>query len=331
LISEEENFRRGLSLLAEGRYDQAIGCLGQVSCSPGPTGLLSRYYQGKAWFAMAADLARAGDLAQSRKALLAAARLIGRYVDLAWYLARAQMPQIAADGEEAATHRRLGLKHVQAGDHRLAVQELDLAYSLGLHDVMSAYELVCTAHAAAETAGTPLLRLQASTVCGNAPAVSKLAEMVTAEHEFVAAMLCLPTSSADNEVFGLMADVLAVAIERHEPYADLHNARSQVLARLGRTDEAIRHAARAAEINPKYVQARIHFGRLLTARDPASAIAQFQQAAAAGGDYADVHMAMADIYEQMGQLEQARRSLRRAIEINGDYTQAKDALARLAA
>jgi len=124
--------------------------------------------------------------------------------------------------------------------------------------------------------------------------------------------------------------VLSAAMETHEGHADLHHGKSQVAARLGRTDEAILHAKRALAINPKYVQARIHLGRLMAGRDPASAIGHLKQAAA-GGNYADVHVTLARLYEQTGQPERARGALRRALEINDNYTQAKDALSRLAA
>ena len=225
----------------------------------------------------------------------------------------------------------MGLCRAAAGDFRQAVWRLELAYSLNWHDVMSAYELVCMARAASLETRIPPLRLEAQTGRSNPEAIRRLADIVTGEHDYVSAMLCLPASRADAEVFGLMSDVLSAAMETHNGFADLHHGKSQVLARLGRMDEAILHATRALAINPKYVQARIHLGRLLAGRDPASAIGHLEQAAADGGNYADVHVSIARLYEQTGRPERARGALRKALEINGNYTQAKDALARLAA
>jgi hypothetical protein len=73
---------------------------------------------------MALDLAREGHFSQAQQALLAAARLIGRHTDLAWYLVRSQLPQAGTSGEAAAQHHRLGLEHAAAGDFPSAIRDL---------------------------------------------------------------------------------------------------------------------------------------------------------------------------------------------------------------
>jgi tetratricopeptide (TPR) repeat protein len=158
-----------------------------------------------------------------------------------------------------------------------------------------------------------------------------LVEQISRDSEMVLAMLQLPENDADDELFGALSGLLELALEQHEARADLHHRQALVLDRLGRQDEAIAHARRAVEINPQFVQAHILLGSLLMGRQPQAAESHLRQAVASGGDYADVHLRLADLARQAGNLEQARAELARALEINGNYEQAKAALADLAA
>lgn len=228
-------------------------------------------------------------------------------------------------------HYHLGLCEAAQGRCAEAARHLERALQLRPHDVLLAYQLALTARAAADAGQSILLRLPEASTPSGQTYMQQLADFVAREADFVAAFLSLPPSEADEELFGLLSAVLDTALADHGDYADLHLRQSLVQRRLGNADKSVAHARRAVEINADFVQARIQLAGLLAEQAPADAVRHYEHAVRSGGDYADVHAALGDLYDRLGRPDHAAAALRRALEINCNYSRAREALRRLAA
>lgn len=163
-------------------------------------------------------------------------------------------------------------------------------------------------------------------------AIERLGEAILREPEFVEAFLSLPETEVDCEVFSVVLAVLEQALRKHPEYADLHYHCGAVYRRLGHTREALRHAQRAVELNGNYVNALILLADLYGRTDQwLAGVERLEQAIRAGADYPDVHCLMGRLFQSGGQIDRARLAYRRALELNGEYSEAKEALAALAA
>ena len=91
-------------------------------------------------------------------------------------------------------------------------------------------------------------------------------------------------------------------------------------------------ADKALEINPAYVRVRLHMAELCRLAGRAEAAAgQYQRAIGDGADWPDVHLGAAEALAGCGRVEEARRHLQRALELNAGYIPAAEALRALAA
>lgn len=162
--------------------------------------------------------------------------------------------------------------------------------------------------------------------------IERLGEAILREPEFVEAFLSLPETDVDAEVFSTLAAVLERTLQKKPEYADLHYHCGAVYRRLGWHDAAVRHAERAVELNGRYINALILladlYGRTDRWRD---GVGRLEQAIQAGADYPDVHYLMGRLFQTGGELDRARRAYARALELNGNYKAAKEALTALAA
>jgi len=238
---------------------------------------------------------------------------------------------IECDCACADAHYYLALCEAAEGRCAEAVRHMERAYALRPHDLMLTYQMATIARAAAEGGRPVQLSLRSASTPPGQTHLQELADFVTRENDFLTAFLSLPPSEADEALFGLLSAVLTTALARHEGYADLHYQQSLLLVRLGRAEQAVRHAERALAINPDFVAARIQLGRLLADTDPPAAVGHLRRALSGGGDYADVHMMLGRLYHHLGRDADARRELRRALQINPNYTQADEAIGQLAA
>jgi tetratricopeptide (TPR) repeat protein len=162
--------------------------------------------------------------------------------------------------------------------------------------------------------------------------IERLGEAILREPEFVEAFLSLPETEVDGEVFSVLSAVLERALRKHPEYADLHYHCGAVHRRLGHTQAALRHAERAVELNANYVNALILLADLYGRTDRWKAgVERLEQAIRAGANYPDVHYLMGRLFQSGGEIDRARQAYRRALELNGDYPAAKEALAALAA
>ena len=107
---------------------------------------------------------------------------------------------------------------------------------------------------------------------------------------------------------------------------------ARIHRRLGRRDLAIEYCERAIEINPHQVQALITLARLYLETDRQDdARTRLQQVLDLGHEYADVYFYLGCIHRDRGQRDQAKTSYHKALQINGGYKAARDALEALAA
>ncbi len=254
-----------------------------------------------------------------------------------WDQAQAHLScAVAADEECAQAWRYLGLACAACGRPDEAVAHLRRAQRLAPSDPHVALELSLAASATATPA--PVRRLRLADLAASArPAeqledLDRLAQAVIAEPELIGAFLDLPPSGADPHIFGVLSISLRRALSARPDFADLHHYASRVNQRLGRIGEAIDSAEQALAINPRFVSALIHAASLYHQTSQRGAAAERLRAAiAAGGDYPDVHLRLGDLYRELGQVDRARRSYARALQLKPEYGPARQALDALAA
>jgi len=242
---------------------------------------------------------------------------------------------------DAAIAKHLGLVHAALGNHVEASRRLAIAQRLAPHDANTALLLTLALDACgknnrvaptfdASQPGAAVPHYRAAEPHDD-PAIAELGEVIIHEPDFVEAFLSLPASDVDRELFAMLAATLQRALERHPDYADLHYHCARVYERLGRTNAAIDEARRAVDINPRYVQALIALGRLYGRTDRTSeAIDRLESAIAAGGDYPDVHFMLGEHYRGQGKRLEAVGEYRRALELNSNYSAARQALEAVA-
>ncbi len=237
-----------------------------------------------------------------------------------------------ADCTCAEAHENLALVAAVQHDGQTAVRGLQRALQLKPYDVMIAYKLALAARAACTDGYRITVFLPEPVTPAPTSQARQLAQYVTAQSDFVQCFLDLPQSAVDVELFGLLRDILQIAIAQNPRYADLRYYCSRVLARLGCVDEAIEQAQEAVDINPKYVLALLQLSELLTqAKRQDAALEHLRSAIAAGADWPDVHVAAATLARQLNNVPQTQLHLRRALELRPDYAPARQALRNLAA
>jgi tetratricopeptide (TPR) repeat protein len=93
-----------------------------------------------------------------------------------------------------------------------------------------------------------------------------------------------------------------------EDHAPAHEHYANVLTRLGRTDEAIAHFARASELDPGAPQPETGLGQLYLARGEMELARTHLEAALARDErHTEAHVALAQVYLELGRPEDARR------------------------
>ncbi|MHC4983827.1 MAG: tetratricopeptide repeat protein, partial [Planctomycetota bacterium] len=155
---------------------------------------------------------------------------------------------------------------------------------------------------------------------------------IASEPEFCEACLSLPESPMDLDLFEMLAGVVQMALTAHSDYADLHYYCSRIFDRLGRLDEAVEHARKALEINPRYVRAHLHMADVLARTDRCGDSAEhIEIAISCGADWPDVHCLAGELLLRLDERLRARKHFQRALELNANYARAAEALAKPAA
>ncbi len=162
--------------------------------------------------------------------------------------------------------------------------------------------------------------------------IEELSRVLGDDPDFVDACLAIPLGEVDESIFAMLLATLRLALERQPTHAELHYHCGRVLARLGRSEDAICENERAVKIAPTFIRALIELGKLYGQTDrSADATARLEQAIAAGAEYADVHYLLGNLYGKQGFLGRARSAYRRALVLNDRYEAAQKALAALPA
>lgn len=238
---------------------------------------------------------------------------------------------IDADCSSADAHYYTGLCAAAEGNAAGACRSLQRALDLNPGDLKIAWQLSLAAKAVRQAGGDVVLHLREYQAADGDSQIRLLARYVTREPDFIDALLSLPESDADAELFGLLLGVLQMALDENPRYADLHYRCAEVLSRLGRTLPAIGHLYRALEINPRYLRARVSLGKMLAVAESSEAIAQLDRAVADGADWADVHCLLGELMSGEDRPVAAKEHLEQALKLNAGYTRAAEALALLAA
>ena len=125
-------------------------------------------------------------------------------------------------------------------------------------------------------------------------------------------------------------------------FADVHHLAGVSLSLLGRQQDALREFARALELNPRYLEALIHQGLVLSELGrEAEAEESFRRAAASlvppadglpapvAARLANQHAELADAYAEAGALVRAIEQYERALELGPEYHDLRYRMARL--
>ncbi len=239
---------------------------------------------------------------------------------------------VQTDPANPDAHYYLGLVAAAEGDILAAGRSFQRAFELRPSDLMCAYQLALAGKAAEQNGYAFPLHLPEPLAPAAGSEIRQLAGYVCHEPDFVQALLALPKSEIDEELFELLGGVLQMAIDAHPAYADLHHYCSRIFHRLNRTESAIDYARRALRINPRYVQALIHLGNIYAeTHRPTDAVEYLVRAVECGGAYADIHCLIGELMMQTNRPINARMHLQRALELNADYTRATEAMTSLAA
>lgn len=297
------------------------------------------------WQKLAQAQWRAGRRAEAFMTLTAAVRRFPRSaeVHVQWGLFHAAEERfdeaypcfqaaVEADCTNAEAHGYLGLSAAAQGAVQTAAQAFQRAFDLRPSDLVLALQLALAAKAAAENGRPIVLHLPEPTAAPATSQVRQLADYVTAESDFIDAFVALPASAADGELFEVLAGVIQMALAEHDDYADLHYYCGCVFRRLGRIDRAFPHAARAIQINPRYVQALLLAARLHAERGQlGQAIVFVRRAIRCGADWPDIHCLAGEWMICCNRPREAQAHLKRALQLKGGDPRAAEALASLAA
>ena len=138
------------------------------------------------------------------------------------------------------------------------------------------------------------------------------------------------------------AHLLEEVVASERSFADAHHLLGLCLALLGHRERAIAAFERALELNPRYIEANIHRGILLSELGRSQeAEAAFRAAAAWGEDgaggfsrtvagmLANQHAHLGEAYAEAGALPEAIEQLARAVELGPAFHDLRYRLARL--
>ncbi|MCE5278815.1 MAG: tetratricopeptide repeat protein [Planctomycetaceae bacterium] len=230
---------------------------------------------------------------------------------------------VELDCSNAQAHYRLGMVAAALGQVQAALRSFQRAYELDPADLTLAFQLPLVVRSAMQGGYQVFLRLPEPSIPVSPTAAGQLAAYLVAEPDYLVALLSLPPSDIDEDLFAMLADVMGIALARHESYADLHYYQARIHARIHRIDQAMSHARRCIAINPRYVQAWLLLAELLEgAGDATAAAASLQQAINAGGNWPDLHFRLAGLLKSLGQPQEAAEHATTALKLNPHYTPA---------
>lgn len=348
----EENLKRALALV--GRTGDLASHLAALYASTGKTSQCVNEMEkvcdqeadrSASWRKLALAQWRQGSRPQAYMTLTEALRRLGDDCELhlqlgLFHAAEGQYPQakaaltsaMEADGANPDVQYYLALTAAAQGQTLEALRHMQRAFEFRPDDLMTAYQLAIVAKAAMDAGHAVTVRLPDRQHAPEDSQMRQLARYVCQEPDYVEAFLELPPTPSDQDLFGLLAAVLQTALSEHPEYADLHYLCSRALDRLGRTDAAIEHCARALAINPRYLKALVHAADLCQRGEQFDqAVGYLRRAVQAGGNWADVHCKLGELFKRSGDYRRASEHFRRALDINAGYARPAEELRSLAA
>ncbi len=174
--------------------------------------------------------------------------------------------------------------------------------------------------------------MPADDVADEGDAIDELCSLIDANPEIVDAFLDPAEHDADEDVCPLLRIAVERLLDQRGDRAELYYQHGRLLDRLGVADEAIVSIDRAVSLDPDCVPALIQSAKLhRRARRHEKAIGRLEHVVALGRRYADVYATLGQLYQDVGEPVRARRALRQAIHINGNYATAKESLETLSA
>jgi len=136
--------------------------------------------------------------------------------------------------------------------------------------------------------------------------------------------------------------VLEEIVATGRAFADVHHLLGVSLSLLGQRERALAELSRALELNPRYLEALIHFGLVLSELGrEAEAEDAFRRAASSvspplnglpspvASRLANHHAELAEAYAEAGALDRAVEEYRRALELGPTFVDLRYRMARL--
>ena len=239
---------------------------------------------------------------------------------------------IALDGRHADALVALALCLAEHYEPVQAVRHLRRAQELRPHDARIGLYLTMAMQAAEGTGAS--MRVMAQMPPDEDPsddrAVATLSLIVEEDPEFVDALISLPREEVDEGLFRLLLQTIQIALRRRPDQAGLHYQCGRILDRLGEAADAIGSAEQAVAIKPRYVQALILLAKLYQKTNRRrDATDRLEETLRLGVRYADVYLMLGNLYRDGGESDRARDAYRNSLAINGDYREARSALAEL--
>ena len=136
--------------------------------------------------------------------------------------------------------------------------------------------------------------------------------------------------------------LLEEVLQDGRPFADVHHLLGLSHALLGQPEDALGHFETALDLNPRYIEAHIHRGLMLTEMGRSEEAAEaFHEAsvcnapsasglpAHVNAQLANRHADLAEAYAEVGRLEEAIAQYRRATELAPNFADLRYRMARL--
>lgn len=342
-----ENYTRGVLLLRQGRFAEALDELGRFEAPQGLIARLTRYYQAMCHRAIGLEALRTGDFERAQSHLRQAMRIAGGGADLSSYLAAAyaqtgQYSRCAGELEKTAgsaqssveTLRLLALAQWRAGRRCQAYLTLSeglrrLGGHSRLHMQMGLFYAAEERFAEARAS----LARAAEGDCTNADTHYYLALAASAQGDLPAAVRSL------QRAFELRPTDLMIAYQLAMAARAAGDGGYHIMLRLPETTApANLHGSQIRELGA-YVAAEPDFIDAFLALPPSEVddelfgllLGVVQMALADHPRYADLQYRCSCVLMRLGRRDEAMVHARQAVEINPRYRKALVHLARLTA
>ena len=167
---------------------------------------------------------------------------------------------------------------------------------------------------------------------GEQPAAPDYLDRVARDTRLLEGLINLPAGDDDTPMLRAIESRLARLVESQPMHADRHLLLARLQLKIGDLPAATRSVHRALRANPNFNAAhRLRATLLARAGDHDQAVRALQALVAAGCQWPDLHVQIAQWQHATGKSDQARQHLYTALRINPHFHRAKALLGRCAA